>query len=298
VREGREFLRARFTTAPFVPAGGAREDGQAGASLALEVKNLWFRYEKRLPDVLEGVALQLRAGEQLCVLGGNGSGKTTLLKAISAQERAYRGSVRVLGKKLAAYKAGSLYRDTLALLPQDPQSMFLKSTLRDDYADLCGEMGLDRDEGRRRAAEVAGLLDIAHLLGRHPYDLSGGEQQKAALGKVLLLRPRVLLMDEPTKGIDAWGKLQLGRILRDLRGRGVSILTVTHDVEFAAANAQRCALLFDGQLCCVDETRAFFSGNQFYTTAAIRIARHTFPGAATVPDVLAACAAQGGGGAP
>lgn len=290
VREGRDFLEAHFAPQPAVaraPAAKASPRPEA----ALDIKGVWFRYEKALPDILEGVDLRVDTGELVAVLGGNGSGKTTLLKVLSAQEKAYKGKLLIAGKKQKDYKDNQLYKGTLALLPQDPQTLFLKPTLREDYTEIGKLMEYPKDELEQRIHQVSDELGITQLLGRHPYDLSGGEQQKAALGKVLLLQPRILLLDEPTKGIDAWSKQVLGDILLKLRKDGVTILMVSHDVEFSAQNATRCAMLFDGQISSVDEPEAFFSGNQFYTTAANRIARGLFPTAITCQDVLRFCGA-------
>jgi energy-coupling factor transport system ATP-binding protein len=130
------------------------------------------------------------------------------------------------------------------------------------------------------------------LLSSHPYDLSGGEQQRAALAKTLLLRPRILLLDEPTKGFDAEFKAVFADILRKLAEGGAAVIAVSHDVEFCAEYADRCALFFDGSIVTEGTPRAFFSGNSFYTSAANRMARHRFPLAITTNDVIEALGAQ------
>jgi uncharacterized membrane protein len=136
---------------------------------------------------------------------------------------------------------------------------------------------------------MARLCGVEQLLHRHPYDLSGGEQQRAALAKVLLTEPDILLLDEPTKGLDAACKRTLADLLTQLTDRGAAILIVSHDVEFCAQYAHRCALLFDGAVAAQGPARAFFAGNSFYTTAANRMARHLLPQAVTAEDVIAAC---------
>ena len=140
---------------------------------------------------------------------------------------------------------------------------------------------------------VAQQLEITHLLERHPYDLSGGEQQRAAIGKVLLLEPRLLLLDEPTKGIDAWSKRQLGNLLKDLRGQGITVLMVTHDVEFAAEVSDRCGLFFDHEITSVDTPEEFFCNNNYYTTAANRISRQQYENAITCEEVIELCRQNG-----
>ena len=132
-------------------------------------------------------------------------------------------------------------------------------------------------------------MEIQDLLPRHPYDISGGEQQRAALAKVLLLEPSVLLLDEPTKGIDSYFKAKLAGILQKLKARGVTIIMVSHDVEFCAQYADICAMFFNGSVVSSGSTKEFFSGNSFYTTSANRMARKLFPGAVTSEDVIELC---------
>jgi len=171
------------------------------------------------------------------------------------------------------------------MLPQNPQALFVKSTVREDLLEI-----LPKSERKtERLAQVVSLCKLAELLDRHPYDLSGGEQQRAALAKILLLNPDILLLDEPTKGLDAEFKQVFGQILRTLQASGVAILMVSHDIEFCAKYADRCALFFDGNIVTEAEPRTFFSGNSFYTTAANRIARDILPEAVTPEDVIMAC---------
>lgn len=251
---------------------------------AVTVKEVWFRYEKNAPDVLRGVSFQVQRGSIAAVVGGNGTGKSTTLKAICNICRPYRGSVLIDGKRVDKYKTGELFRGNLAMLPQDPQSLFVKKTVREDLAEMCeGEGGAGRIE------EIAGTCDIAHLLDSHPYDLSGGEQQRAALAKVLLTEPKILLLDEPTKGIDNFFKLTFAGILRELKNKGVTVIMVSHDVEFCARYADSVSLFFDGGIITSNTPHRFFSKNSFYTTAANRMSRHVFSNAITNEDVIELC---------
>ncbi len=162
--------------------------------------------------------------------------------------------------------------------------------MRADLAEMfAGHHEVDAREREARIARVVEQTEIGHLLDQHPYDLSGGEQQRAALAKLLLLSPRILMLDEPTKGLDGFYKQRLAEIFKRLCTAGTTILMVSHDVEFCAAHADRCALFFDGAIVTEKPTREFFCGNSFYTTAANRMARHLFPDAVTVEEVIAAC---------
>ena len=234
-------------------------------------QELWFKYEKDLPDVVKGLSLELHKGEFLALLGGNGTGKTTTLKLLANLKKAYRGELAITG--------------SVGMLPQNPQALFVKNTVREDLLEILPKAERKSD----RLAQVVSLCKLAELLDRHPYDLSGGEQQRAALAKILLLNPDILLLDEPTKGLDAEFKQTFGQILRTLQASGVAILMVSHDIEFCAKYADRCALFFDGNIVTESTPKTFFSGNSFYTTSANRIARDVLPKAITPEDVIAAC---------
>lgn len=190
-------------------------------------------------------------------------------------------------------KLSLLQGKTAALLPQNPVNLFLKDTVKEDYMALLHQHKVEERHREERIRQVCTMLAIADLLDRHPLDLSGGQQQKAALGKLLLLQPQILLLDEPTKGIDAAAKQALAELFLHLTQTGLSIVVVTHDVEFAAVCADRCALLFDGQIVSEDTPAAFFCGNSFYTTAASRMSRTIYDGCITCADVVEICRANG-----
>lgn len=289
VREGRDFLEQHFKSrAKKMP----EPDVCHRAEPAAELKKVWFRYEKDAPDVLRGLSVTVYQGESLCILGGNGAGKTTALNVMAGLDRPYRGKILIGGRPIRDYKGVSLYRKNLALLPQNPQTVFVKDTVRGDLAELLEAAEIPKSGQAGRIGAIAQRLGIAALLDRHPYDLSGGEQQKAALAKVLLSEPKLLLLDEPTKGLDAFAKSDLRNLLRSLTREGLAVVTVTHDVEFAAEAADRCAFLFDGEILSADPPQKFFSENSFYTTAASRMARGLWENAVTCAQVLSCCRAE------
>ncbi|MGO5164501.1 MULTISPECIES: ABC transporter ATP-binding protein [unclassified Candidatus Paralachnospira] len=296
VREGRAFLEKNYENRIRSLSGLKEKNGGSPVTdrpIAMRMKEVCFRYEKDSPDVLEGAALTLYEGEIISLLGGNGAGKTTLLSVIAGTNRPYHGKIEIFGKRIGKYKGNELYVRTLASLPQNPQTVFLKMTVREDYEEIGTVMGYGKEELEREIQAMAELLGITHLLDHHPYDLSGGEQQKAAIGKVLLLKPRLLLLDEPTKGIDAWSKKQLGKLLNQLKAQGLTVLMVTHDVEFAAEVSDRCGLFFDHEITSLDTPDEFFGSNQYYTTAANRISRSLYDNAVTCDEVIALCKANG-----
>ena len=198
----------------------------------------------------------------------------------------YRGQILIDGKRIEKYKSSELFKGNLAMLPQDPQSLFVKRTVREDLEEMVGSSS---EATANVVMETAKLCGIDHLLESHPYDISGGEQQRAALAKVLLTQPKILLLDEPTKGIDNFFKLKLAEILKKLKEKGVTILMVSHDVEFCAKYADRVGMFFDGNLMTTNTPNKFFSENSFYTTAANRMSRHIFENAITNEDVIKLC---------
>ncbi len=282
VRDGRNWLSREMEnvqSAQMEPEKPIDEDAEA----ALKVKEIWFRYEKDSPDVLRGVSFEAPKGALFAIVGGNGTGKSTLLKAICGVCPPYRGKIELGGKKIRDFKRGELFRNNLSMLPQDPQSLFVKKSVREDLREM---LPLGDHDADAKIAAIAEKCEIAHLLDRHPYDLSGGEQQRAALAKVLLTNPKIMLLDEPTKGIDAFFKEKLARVLKKLIADGMAVIMVSHDVEFCARYADYVSMFFDGQILTTNTPRRFFARNSFYTTAANRMSRHVFPDAVTAEDVI------------
>ena len=286
VREGREWLEGWMKNREAAGSSGEeiRQDGgyrEAASEVVIEARDVWFRYEKKLPDVVRDLNLTVRKGELYCLLGGNGTGKSTTLSLLGRIRKPYRGKLYLKGKELGKYRESELYGAVLGILPQNPQCLFVKDTVEKDLREM------SKDEERLR--DVIAKTEIGHLLNSHPYDLSGGEQQRAALAKVLLLNPEIILLDEPTKGLDGFYKQKLAEILKGLTKEGRTILMVSHDIEFCAEYGDTCALFFHGGVVTSAPARQFFAGNSFYTTAANRMARKWYPDAVTAKDVIERC---------
>lgn len=287
VRDGRKWLDKYMI--PVKRVDDLVNDRAQRQKPVLEAKEIWFKFSKEGHDILQGLSLKAYSGEILCVLGGNGTGKTTMLRVISGLLKQYRGKVVINGKKIEDFKGKELYRNNLALLPQNPIALFVGDTVLEDLAEAASVLGVDKNTLSIEIDRVAQELRITKLFDRHPYDLSGGEQQKVALAKLLLLNPKILLLDEPTKGLDAESKEELGKILKRLGNQEVAMVIVTHDIEFAAEYADHCAMMFDGDIVSEGKAKEFFAGNNFYTTAANRMARGIFPNAVTCEDVIEQC---------
>ncbi|MEK5482474.1 ABC transporter ATP-binding protein [Viridibacillus sp. FSL R5-0888] len=288
IRDGRNWLTKHFTNE--LRALESKLSSEIPPDdIVLEVKEAWFRYEKNAQDVLRGFSMQVRAGEIVSILGGNGTGKTTALGVMSGLYKPYRGKVFINGKSIKKFSNGELYRNNLAVLPQDPLTLLVEKKVQLEFDSIIDVLGISKEAANVQLNEIITTLNIGHLLDSHPYDLSGGEQQKVALAKVLLLNPKIILLDEPTKGIDAYSKEIFAEVLQALKKRRVAVVMVTHDIEFSAQYSDRCAMFFDGNIVSEDEPKLFYSGNNFYTTAAHRMSRHLYDFAVTSEDVISLC---------
>ncbi len=270
VREGSLFLSeyAKAVTPKHIEKQAIPRSNE----VIMKAEEVWFRYDRDLPDILKGFTFTLHKGEFFALLGGNGTGKTTALKVLAGLKSVYRGKVKTEGK--------------IGVLPQNPQTLFIKKSVREDLFQMLTGKQISKEEKEKKIAYVSNICEIRNLLDRHPYDISGGEQQRAALAKVLLTEPDILLLDEPTKGFDAEFKAAFACILNKLLLTGVSIFMVSHDTAFCAEYAHFCGLFFDGNIVTSGTPEAFFSGNNFYTTSANRMARHILPDAVTVNDII------------
>lgn len=272
VTEGRAFLTEY--TKEVKPSPVAQKNYFAGTETVLRASEVSFRYEKNLPFVVNGLKLDIKRGEWYSLLGGNGAGKTTVLKLLCGINKP---------------NAGKIVRNgNVALLPQNPTGLFVKKTVREDLAEVCAFKKLGGQAAEAEMSKAISLCRLGNLLDRHPFDLSGGEQQKLGLAKLLLTAPDILLLDEPTKGMDSEFKGILAGILTALKKTGVTVVTVSHDIEFCAAYSDRIGMFFDGAVVCEATPDKFFSDNRFYTTSAARMANGIIPNAVTAEDILIA----------
>lgn len=261
-------------------AAPARCDRPAHAPLAAQLRDVRFRYGREEADVLRGLSLAVPDAAVTALIGANGAGKSTVLKMLAGLVRPYQGVVEVLGRRLGVGRRTGA-PTAVALLPQDPTLLFSRETVRDELADMTDDAA--------RIAAIADRCGVSGFAGAHPLDLSGGERQRVALAKVLLAHPRLLLLDEPAKGLDAAAKAALGSLLSEVAAEGTAVVVASHDLDFCAAWAQSAALVFDGAIAACGTPRELFAAASFYTTAASRLARDVFPRAITVRDVIACC---------
>ena len=274
VAQGRDWLNRYSQTHSFTNL--YEEDIPKSGDIAVSLKNTWFRYEKESPDVIKNLSVNVRYGEFLTIMGGNGTGKSTLLSLINGTHKPYRGSV-------------NSKNELLLTLYQNPQLLFDGKTVKETLFNVLEKMEISEIEKQKRMAYVIHLCGLQNLLNRHPFDLSGGEAQKTVLAKLLLLQPRVLLLDEPTKGLDSHFKAVFANIIHSLTRSGVAVVMVSHDIEFCAKYSHRCVMMFNGELIAEGTPREFFSSNSFYVTSARRMSKGILPDAVTAEDVIYCC---------
>ena len=292
VKEGKDFLEKNYKKDFSIKEkdNNLKDDRED----IIEVNNIYFRYSKNTKDILTDTCLKIKKGEIHSILGGNGSGKSTLLNLISGLIKPYKGNISINNKKLKEYKNNSLYFKNLVLLPQDPSTIFIKDSVIEDYKEYLSKFGEKEEYIKEKIESILNLLDIKELVNKHPFDLSGGELQKCAIGKLLLCEPKILILDEPTKGIDAYAKNNLKNILLSLQKEDVTVIMVTHDLDFASEISNTCSLLFNGEIVSSCTPSKFFSHNNFYTTAASRMSRNLFFETITLDDLVNKCKDQKG----
>lgn len=282
VRDGKKWMECRYLSEkrPEIFREQKERDPQKKkkGDTALSADELWFRYEPDSRDILKACSIELEKQTITAIMGGNGAGKSTLLHILAGHYKARRGKIREC--------AGNI-----GMLPQNPQAMFVKKTVREELESSFGMPPLNNryeslKEEASRVQEIIDFCDLDEVLEQHPFDLSGGQMQKLALAKLLLEDYDILLLDEPGKGMDYAFKQEMGKLLRQLTSMGKTVLMVSHDVEFCARYADVCSLFFDGHMVSVSKTRTFFLQNVFYTTAAARMCRTTFPKTVLIEDVL------------
>lgn len=228
-------------------AGGCRILPKMHAGSATTLAGSWFRYDRASGWVLRGLDAAFSAGAVHAVVGGNGCGKSTMLSVLAKTVKLQRGHM----ERGAA---------SAALLPQNPKALLVAETVRDELMEWASTCGYDEAVARERAAS----LGLSGLDGRHPYDLSGGQRQLLALAKLLLIGPELLLLDEPTKGLDLTSRRIIARALRDHAEAGGTVIMATHDLDFAEQVADDIAMMFDGEIACMEPPTDFFADNVFY----------------------------------
>lgn len=259
VNESRRWLQSK----KFTKLSDRPDQENLEKNSILTMNRTYFQYEKDAPFVIKNCTLTLKEGEFFSLIGGNGSGKSTLLRLCMGILKQQRGKILYEGKKLKKYKQEELI-NAFAYLPQHPLAFYIKDTIDKEMNAIIQKHHITNGDAKKK--QLSSRLQIEHILQRHPNDLSGGELQRATLACLLLQSPKVLFIDEPTKGLDPISKEHLASLLLELQEEGLTIFMVTHDIEFAVQYSDRCGILFDGNIAALGTPEQLFKGNYFYTT--------------------------------
>ncbi len=287
ISDGRKMMNNLFNDKPLytVPNRNAREFPE---EYAVEMKGVRFAYNES-GYVLNGMNIKIQKGSFTALLGANGAGKTTALSLMSGITECKSGKIKLFGKDIKKYKPAELYNGTAAFMPQKCESLFGCNTVKEDLEHVLKYSGFGKEEIKRRIKSVSDFTEISPLLNKHPYDISGGEMQRAALAMILLKEPKILFLDEPTKGMDNLFKKRFAQKITELCEKGATVVMVSHDTEFCAEYCDMCAMIFGGK-CAVQKNKYdFFAQNYFYTTSANKLTRGIFENAVTQRQVLDLC---------
>lgn len=296
IRDGRRWLNAYVSKGDITRKSSIDFSNRSAVKSKVKNENpliklneVWFRYEKDGEDVIKDLSLEAEKGEIYSIVGGNGTGKTTMLRLIAGLCQPYRGCVKYRDLNVYKNREEILGGSEIVLMPQNPQALFVKKTVELDLKEMLTGRGIKKKEINEKLEYNINYFGIQQLLGRHPYDLSGGEQQIAALAKILMLSPEVLLLDEPTKGLDSFFKSKLGAVMKKLKNDGVTILIVSHDLDFCAEYSDRCSMFFNGSIVSTDTPEKFFSYNNFYTTSLNRLTKGILSDGMKYEEVINEC---------
>ena len=246
----------------------------------LSCSNIWFSYDGN-NIITKNVSLNVKKGEFISILGGNGSGKSTLMKLLTKIQKPLKGKIK-FAKDTQPSVTQKLYVDRDFY--QFRYYIFPMVHLEQDT--VAKELNiLNVDEIDENTLKLIKFFKIEDLLNNHPYDCSGGEQQKIVIVKSLLNNPDILFMDEPTKGLDPIFKEELGEKFKELQKNGLTIIMITHDMDFAADFSQRAWFLFDGNIQIDSDPKELFYNNKFYTTFVNRMVKNYIPECITLKDL-------------
>jgi energy-coupling factor transport system ATP-binding protein len=245
------------------------------------VKGLWFSYPNGR-ETLRDINLHIAPGEFVALMGENAAGKTTLLKHLAGLLKPWRGKVLVAGLDPLKVKPGQLAR-VVGYLSQNPGDYLFQDTVEEELGFTLSNLGLP---GNGRVEGMLEKMKLTCCRGFNPRDLSSGERQRVALASVMVQGPQLLLLDEPTRGVDYGLKAGLGSLLRKVAVEGTAVLMVTHDVEFAAEYADRIVMLFDGRIACDGPKHEVLCSSMFYAPQLSRLFRDVRSGVLTLREAL------------
>lgn len=289
ISEGKNWLETLLPPENIKYNSLEKDKSKSESNPIIKLKNLYFKYPNTNKLVVNGASLAINENTIHAILGSNAVGKTTLLKLITGILKTKTGKIKIYNKNIHSYKQNELYSDLISVMPQKVQTMFSCETVLEQMQHQLSDKKLSTQQKQTKIDEIAKLLGITDIYNHHPYDISGGQMQKLGLALVLLQNPKIIFLDEPTKGMDAEFKIELAKIFLSLKQQGVSIVLISHDTEFCASYCDECSLMFEGKIVASGNRQEFFSNNFFFTTAAKKLSRELFDNTITCEEVISLC---------
>jgi energy-coupling factor transport system ATP-binding protein len=282
IKEGQRMAQATLAQFDRRPTPGRATATSEGGKPLLEASHLVYHYGRTA--ALQDVSLTVGRGETVAVMGRNGSGKSTLLRCLVGQLRPGRGEVRLDGRSIAGQSVAQICRQ-VAYLPQNPDDLLFAESVLDELGTTWANHGLNQAAFPLTAPALLAQLGLTAVAGAYPRDLSTGQRQRVALGAVMVTTPPLLLLDEPTRGLDYLAKQQLITLWRQWQAAGLGLLIVTHDVELAARIADRVIVLSQGEIIAQGPASDVLAASPHFAPQMTRL----FPGQGwlTVEDVMA-----------
>lgn len=259
-----------------------RKSIKSNEEIVIRIKNLSFSYGNDY--VLKDINMKILKGSSNCIIGSNGAGKTTLIKLISGLIKSYQGHIFLNDRNMKKYN--NLYHDCIALLPSNPKYLFVKERLEDDIKYMIDIHVKDKKDKEKVFENIISEYDIKDLMNRTFDNLSFGQKQLAAIAKVMISNPKILILDEPTKGLDYFCKEKLSYIINHLKSKGITLVMVSHDMDFIAQNTDYCYFLFNHAIAFEGETNKFIINNKFYTTNIHNIVKKRLPNTINLKDIV------------
>ena len=226
----------------------------------IEFKNVSFKYEDESENVLNNVSLELFSGQFTCILGHNGSGKSTLAKLMNALLLPTSGKVISFGYDTSDEKNEINVRKNVGMVFQNPDNQIVATIVEDDVAFGPENLGLPREEIRERVDKALEITDMTAFKRSEPHKLSGGQKQRVAIAGVLSMEPEVLVLDEPTAGLDPVGKKALLSLIKEYnRTTGNTVIFVSHSMDDVAAVSDRVVVMSDGKAALSGTVKEVYS---------------------------------------
>lgn len=242
----RDFSKRDFSKSDFSKSDFSKKANNKNANTAISISHLTVSYDDKLPDAISDYSMEVKNGEIVAIMGENGCGKSTLAKALCGLLKVKSGSISVEKIPVSAKtskKNRQKLRETIGYVMQLPEQQLFAETVREDIAYGPKNFGLNGNALKERVDETLKMLNLEHLAEKSPFLLSGGQQRLVAIAGVLACRPRVIVLDEPTAGLDFEASLRILKILRTLNNQGVTIVMITHNLQEAKSLGARLVTL-------------------------------------------------------